>query len=1111
MTMPVQIYKPQNRIRVVTATSLFDGHDASINIMRRILQDTGAEVIHIGHNRSAGEIVDAAIEEDAQGIAVSSYQGGHMEFFKYIVDLLREKNAPEIRVFGGGGGVIIPTEIKELHEYGVARIYSPEDGASMGLQGMINDMMERMDFSTVEKRGADFSNLSIEDKYITANCITAVLEAKERNDSSLSSIMDMLSGKKGDRKIPVIGLTGTGGAGKSSLTDELILRFLRDFPDIHIAIISCDPSRRKTGGALLGDRIRMNSIETGRVYMRSLATRESQSELPASLPEAIDVVKAAGYDLVIAETAGIGQGDSRIIDLVDLSIYVMTAEFGAPSQLEKIDMLDYADIVVLNKFEKRGSEDALRDVRKQVQRNRKAWDTPPDKMPVYGTIASKFNDDGVTAFYHGLIDMLNSNAGCAFETAIPRSDIRASSSKTIIIPPERVRYLAEIADTVRNYHQTTQAQAEALRQLWHLEVSRDIIEHSSGDRDSQSCETASTSASSSSASVSSHNILDRLKDAIAEAQKSIDKETRETIDQWENLKSSYSGDELVYNVRDKEIRVPLHTKSLSHSKIPKVCIPGYSDPGELYKWMRKENVPGRFPYTAGVFPLKRTDEDPTRMFAGEGGPADTNKRFKMLSGSYPAKRLSTAFDSVTLYGCDPDIRPDIYGKIGNSGVSICTLDDVKVLYGGFDLCASNTSVSMTINGPAPIMLAMFMNTAISQQVERFKDEHGKEPREDELATIRQKALSSVRGTVQADILKEDQGQNTCIFSIEFALKMMGDIQQFFINNAIRNFYSVSISGYHIAEAGANPITQLALTLANGFTYVEYYLSRGMDIDSFAPSLSFFFSNGMDPEYTVIGRVARRIWAVAMKYLYKGNGQSQRLKYHIQTSGRSLHSREIQFNDIRTTLQALCAVYDNCNSLHTNAFDEAITTPSEESVRRALAIQLIINREWGLAKNENTLQGSFIVDELTDLVEEAVLVEFERITERGGVLGAMESGYQRSRIQEESMYYEHLKHSGQYPIIGVNTFEDPNADYEEMMSCLELSRSTEEQKNEQLRRLSNFNEKHETVSEKALRKLQETALQGGNMFEELMSTVQHCSLGSITQALYDVGGRYRRNM
>jgi methylmalonyl-CoA mutase len=1088
MSVPEEIYKPENAVRVVTATALFDGHDASINIMRRMLQDSGAEVIHIGHSRSAEEVVQAAIEEDAQGLAVSSYQGGHVEFFKYIVDLLKERNVPHIKVFGGGGGVIIPSEIKELEAYGVSRIYSPEDGAKIGLQGIINDQMQRMDFSTVNLNSIEYEKLNVEEKYITANTITAVQEAKVKNDDSLGPIMEKLAQIKGDASPPVIGITGTGGAGKSSLTDELILRILRDFTEVHVAIISCDPSRRKTGGALLGDRIRMNAIETGRVYMRSLATREAQSELPASLPEAIAVAKASGYDIIIAETAGIGQGDSRIIDLVDIAIYVMTAEFGAPSQLEKIDMLDYADLVVVNKFEKRGSEDAVQDVRKQVQRNRKAWTTPLDQMPVYGTIASRFNDDGVTAFYHGLLDLLSEKTGRAFVSSIPRTDVTCSSSKTIIIPPERTRYLAEIADIVRNYHKETEEQADALRRLWHLKEAEKSFDG---------------------ADVA--DVVSRLKGAIVGAEADIDPETQRILEEWYSVKETYAKDELSYQVRGKEIKLPLYTESLSHSKIPKVCVPGYKDPGEALKWMRKENVPGGYPYTAGVFPLKRVDEDPTRMFAGEGGPGDTNKRFKLLSSAYPAKRLSTAFDSVTLYGYDPAIRPDIYGKIGNSGVSICTLEDMKLLYDGFDLCAPNTSVSMTVNGPAPMMLAMFMNTAIAQQMDQFREKEGREPQGEEVEQIRQRAISSVRGTVQADILKEDQGQNTCIFSIEFALKMMGDIQQYFIDNAIRNFYSVSISGYHIAEAGANPITQLALTLSNGFTYVEYYLSRGMDINSFAPSLSFFFSNGMDPEYTVIGRVARRVWAVAMKYLYKGNEQSQKLKYHIQTSGRSLHSQDIQFNDIRTTLQGLCAVYDNCNSLHTNAFDEAITTPSSESVRRALAVQLIINREWGLAKNENTLQGSFIVDELTDLVEEAVLMEFERITERGGVLGAMESGYQRGKIQEESMYYELLKHSGEYPIVGVNTFIDPDANYEEMTACLELARSDDAQKDEQLRRLAAFKETHGEVAGEALAKLQQSALDGGNMFAELMNTVQHCSLGTITQALYDVGGKYRRNM
>ncbi|MBC2705647.1 MAG: methylmalonyl-CoA mutase family protein [Desulfobacula sp.] len=1091
MSMETQSYKPKHSVKIVTATSLFDGHDASINIMRRILQDSGAEVIHIGHNRSAKEVVDAAIEEDAQGIAVSSYQGGHVEYFKYMVDLLKEKGASHIKIFGGGGGVIIPSEMDDLHAYGVTRIYSPEDGAKIGLQGMINDMMRTMDFPSVDYENLDYENLNIDNKYVTANFISAVQEAKANDRDTFEKIISIISKIADKSDVPVIGLTGTGGAGKSSLTDELIIRILHDLKDVNIAIISCDPSRRKTGGALLGDRIRMNSIETGRVYMRSLATRRSQTELPEALLDAINVVKAAGYDIIIVETAGIGQGDSRVVDLVDMSIYVMTAEFGAPSQLEKIDMLDYADIVVVNKYEKKGSEDALRDVRKQVQRNRKAWNIDPKDLPVYGTIASKFNDDGITAFYHELLDLIAEKKNIKYESSIPRTGRKESSSKTIIIPGERTRYLAEIADTVRQYHKTTEEQAEAVRKRWHLIEASKAMEDMGLDQLPEA--------------------LEKFKGAVADAQSLIEEETDKSINEFNTCKEIYEKDELVYYVRGKEFRAPLYSESLSHSKIPKISLPQFKDPGEQYKWMRKENFAGNFPYAAGVFPLKRADEDPTRMFAGEGGPEDTNRRFKLLSGSYPAKRLSTAFDSATLYGFDPDTRPDIYGKIGTSGVSICTLDDVKVLYGGFDLCAPNTSVSMTINGPAPMMLAMFINTAIAQQMDKFKAENGHDPSEEEFTEIKQFALSNVRGTVQADILKEDQGQNTCIFSIEFALRMMGDIQQYFIDHQVRNFYSVSISGYHIAEAGANPITQLALTLANGFTYVEYYLSRGMDINSFAPSLSFFFSNGMDPEYTVIGRVARRIWAVAMKYKYKANEKSQKLKYHIQTSGRSLHCQDIQFNDIRTTLQGLCAIYDNCNSLHTNAFDEAITTPSAESVRRALAIQLIVNREWGLTQNENPLQGSFIVDELTDLVEEAVLIEFEKITERGGVLGAMETGYQRGKIQEESMYYEYLKHSGKHPIIGVNTFEDPDADYAEMANHLELSRATDEQKDAQLERLSKFKERNMDKSEEALEKLKQTALNDENMFERLMETAKVCSLGTITQALYEVGGKYRRNM
>ena len=1090
--MDVEVYNPKHPIRVVTATSLFDGHDASINIMRRILQDAGVEVIHLGHNRSVHEIVDAAIQEDVQGVAVSSYQGGHMEFFKYIVDLLKERNVSHIRVFGGGGGVIIPEEIKELESYGVTKIYSPEDGANMGLQGMIHHMIKQMDFSTVNKADFDFSALSPDNTCMVANLITAVEQAKANEDGHLALLRSKIQKKIGKRKIPVIGITGTGGAGKSSLTDEIILRILNDLKHIHLAVISSDPSRRKTGGALLGDRIRMNAIENNRVYMRSLATRRSQTEIPHALAEAIDVVKAAGFDLVIAETAGIGQGDSSIIDIVDVSIYVMTSEFGAATQLEKIDMLDFAHLIVVNKFEKQGGEDAVRDVCKQVQRNRKAWDKSPEEMPVFGTIASKFNDDGVTALYHGIIDALSERTGIMLDSGLSRPKEKTSTSKTIIIPPERTRYLAEIAATIRKYHQETKEQADAVRKVWHLK------------------ETA-TALSADRLIVDTPPVLNRLKMEIEKVENTLHAETTRLLDDWEDIQKTYTKDELTYRVRNREVIVPLYITSLAHTRIPKIVLPKYKDPGEIYTWLREENIPGRFPFTSGVFPLRRVDEDPTRMFAGEGDPARTNRRFKLLSADAEAKRLSTAFDSVTLYGCDPDIRPDIYGKVGTSGVSICTLDDVKVLYDGFNLCAPNTSVSMTINGPAPIILAMFLNTAVDQQVDSFRAREKREPSKREYNDIRSKALSDVRGTVQADILKEDQGQNTCIFSIEFALKMMGDIQKYFIDNNVRNFYSVSISGYHIAEAGANPLTQLALTLANGFTYVEYYLSRGMSIDSFAPNLSFFFSNGMDPEYTVIGRVARRIWSMAIKNKYGGSERSQMLKYHVQTSGRSLHSQDIQLNDIRTTLQALCAIYDNCNSLHTNAFDEAVTTPSNESVRRALAIQLIINREWGLAKNENLNQGSFVVEELTRLVEEAVLAEFDRIAERGGVLGAMETGYQRSKIQEESMYYENLKHTGELPIIGVNTFRDPDADLEQLSEYIELSRATESEKKSQLNRLAAFKKRNKKEADNALQRLQSVSLSGENIFEELMETVKVCTLGQITQALYDVGGKYRRNM
>ena len=1085
MSPSVELYKPSHPVRIVTATSLFDGHDAAINIMRRIIQDTGVEVIHLGHNRSVQEIVDAAIEEDVQGVAVSSYQGGHIEFFKYLVDLLRERGAPHVKVFGGGGGVIVPDEIKELERYGVAKIFSPEDGARLGLQGMINQLVQALDFPTVREDIA-LDGLTPENKRLLAGLISAAESAKVRENGHLARLRAQLRARVGSRRVPVIGITGTGGAGKSSLTDELIVRILHDLRDARVAVLSCDPSRRKTGGALLGDRIRMNAIGNPRVYMRSLATRGSATEVPEALRDAILAVQAAGYDLVITETAGIGQGDSSIVDLVDVSLYVMTSEYGAASQLEKIDMLDFADLAVVNKFEKRGSDDAVQHVRKQMQRNRKAFGQKPADMPVFGTIASKFNDDGVTALYHALMETVAVKTGVRFESRLPRPSGKTSSSKTIIIPPPRVRYLSEIADTVRGYHRETRRQMDALRRAWHLEEALKELGDDAGS-------------------------AERLRAAARRAAEALDADTRRGVEEWRELKATYAGDHLVYTVRDREVRLPLATESLSHTRIPKIVLPRFEDPAEIHRWMREENVPGRFPFTAGVFPLKRADEDPTRMFAGEGDPARTNRRFKMLSASSEAKRLSTAFDSVTLYGFDPDLRPDIYGKVGTSGVSICSLDDVKVLYGGFELCAPNTSVSMTINGPAPIMLAMFLNAAIDQQVDRFAAEHDRAPDAAELERLRASVLGNVRGTVQADILKEDQGQNTCIFSIDFALKMMGDIQEYFIGNHVRNFYSVSISGYHIAEAGANPITQLALTLANGFTYVEYYLSRGMPIDSFGPNLSFFFSNGMDPEYTVIGRVARRIWAIAMQRKYGGSVRAQQLKYHIQTSGRSLHSQDIQFNDIRTTLQALCAIYDNCNSLHTNAFDEAITTPSTESVRRALAIQLIINREWGLARNENMNQGSFIVEELTRLVEEAVLSEFDRITERGGVLGAMETGYQRSKIQEESLYYEALKHNGEMAIIGVNTFRDPHASEHLLTDTLELARATEEEKQSQLRRLAEFKLRHASESEPALQRLQEVVLGGGNIFAELMSTVRSCSLGQITEALYGVGGRYRRNM
>jgi methylmalonyl-CoA mutase len=1078
---PVEITKPKlykavNKVRFVTATSLFDGHDAAINIMRRIIQSTGAEVIHLGHNRSVDEVVTAAIQEDVQGIAISSYQGGHVEYFKYAIDLLRERGAGHIKVFGGGGGVISKDEIAELHAYGVERIYSPGDGQNLGLQGMINDMIERADFDPAAKEPVSLDDLGAPGWRRLARLITALEQGKAD-----SKILGALIGDV-RRPMPILGVTGTGGSGKSSLTDELIRRFRLDSDDFKIAILAIDPSKRKSGGALLGDRIRMNAINGANIYMRSIATRESDSEVPDFVPQAVEACRAAGFDLVIVETPGIGQGDAAIADLADLSLYVMTPEFGAASQLEKIDMLDFADLVAINKFDRKGAEDALRDVRKQVQRNREAFMQPPDTMPVFGTIASRFQDDGVTGLYLGLRGQLADKNYNLPPTRFGAVAGYTPSARTPVVPPSRQRYLAEISDTVRGYHKKSMEQVKVARELQQLRGTKQML---AGKGDAAA--------------------LDGL---IAERADKQDPTARKLIETWPEVKAAYSGDDYVVKVRDKEIRTKQVTISLSGSRIRKVALPRYEDHGELLRWLLAENVPGVFPYTAGVFPFKREGEDPTRMFAGEGDAFRTNARFKFLSKDSDAKRLSTAFDSVTLYGADPDERPDIYGKVGNSGVSIATLDDMKVLYSGFDLCAPATSVSMTINGPAPMLLAMFFNTAIDQQIEKFTAEKGRAPTAEEAAKIKEFALQTVRGTVQADILKEDQGQNTCIFSTEFALKMMGDIQEYFVENKVRNFYSVSISGYHIAEAGANPISQLAFTLSNGFTFVESYLARGMNVDDFAPNLSFFFSNGMDPEYTVIGRVARRIWAVAMRDKYGANDRSQKLKYHIQTSGRSLHAQEMDFNDIRTTLQALIAIYDNCNSLHTNAFDEAYTTPTENSVRRAMAIQMIINREWGLSKNENPNQGAFIIDELTDLVEEAVLMEFDRITERGGVLGAMETGYQRGKIQEESLFYEHKKHDGSLPIIGVNTFINPN---QESLAPPPLQRSSTDEKDNQIARLRDFKQRHRDEGQKVLERLRKAAIANENMFAVLMDAVRYCSLGTISDTLFEVGGQYRRNM
>ncbi len=1083
----VDPYKPRHHVRIVTATSLFDGHDVAINIMRRILQDSGVEIIHLGHNRSGSEIVEAAIQEDAHGIAVSSYQGGHVEFFGFIMDLLRERGADHIKVFGGGGGVIVPAEIRQIEGMGVTKIYSPEDGRRLGLQGMINHMIESLDYpletSSVADRATD---LSVANSLLTSRYITSIEEAKAHQNGHLTALMQPLM-KKISRNIPILGITGTGGAGKSSLVDELVTRFLHDFEDKHVAILSVDPSRRKSGGALLGDRIRMNSLRGDRVYMRSLATRDANTEVAESLAECLTVLRAANFDWIIVETAGIGQGDAAIVPHVDVTLYVMTAEYGSPSQLEKIDMLDFADFIAINKFDHKASEDALRDVRKQYQRNHRRFTEDLEAMPVYGTIAARFNDDGVTSLYQAIVRVLKERTGCGWYSNLPPVDLKIPSTKAIVIPSDRTRYLAEIADTVERYHDTSAKQASIVQTVWQLDAAIATL----GE------DQASTAKV--------------LQDKRAHFAEQLSPRTNEILERAPEIRRQYLQDEIVYTVRGKEIRTDVHRRSLAGTKIPRVALPRYENPGDMLRWVYKENLPGRFPFTGGVFPFKRSDEDPTRMFAGEGDPARTNKRFKYLSQNHEATRLSTAFDSVTLYGRDPDERPDIYGKIGTSGVSICTLDDMKTLFDGFDLCAPNTSVSMTINGPAPMILAMFLNTAIDQQIARITAEYGRPLSEEETSRFTTWALQAVRGTVQADILKEDQGQNTCIFAIDFALKMMGDVQQYFIERGIRNFYSVSISGYHIAEAGANPITQLAFTLANGFTYVEYYLSRGMDIDEFAPNLSFFFSNGMDPEYAVLNRVARRIWAVAMRDKYGANERSQKLKAHIQTSGRSLHTHEIQFNDIRTTLQALTAIYDNCNSLHTNSYDEAITTPSEESVRRALAIQLIINNEYGIAMNENPLQGSFIIEELTDLVEEAVLSEFRRIAERDGVLGAMETGYQRAKIQEESMFYEGKKVDGSLPIIGVNTFINRDEDHEEIASKLDLARATEDEKQSQLERLRAFQARHAQEAPDALKRLKEVALSGGNVFGELMHTTRCCSLGQITQTLFDVGGQYRRNM
>lgn len=1116
-------YKPTNKVRIVTAASLFDGHDAAINIMRRIIQATGCEVIHLGHDRSVEEVVNCAIEEDANAIAMTSYQGGHTEYLKFMYDLLKEKGAEHIQIFAGGGGTILPTEIEELHAYGITRIYHPDDGREMGLQGMINDLVQQADYPTgKEVKGCEADLTNVQN---IARLISAAENYPDEAKAELAKIKEMAAVSK----TPVLGVTGTGGAGKSSLVDELVRRFLIDFTDKRIAIVSVDPSKRKTGGALLGDRIRMNAIKNERVYMRSLATRQANLALSAHVNDALDILKAAQFDLIILETSGIGQSDTEIMEHSDASLYVMTPEYGAATQLEKIDMLDFADLIAINKFDKRGSLDALRDVKKQFQRNHQRFTEDVANMPVYGTIASQFNDPGANSLYKAIMDKVVEKTGADLPSSFEIT--QEMSEKIFVIPPNRTRYLAEISDNNRAYDKWSAEQKEVAQSLYGIQKSMEAVADTKvADKD---------------------RLLKGLQEAYEERLMDLDPKNKQLIESWDELKSAYKAPEYKFEVRGKALSIKTHSKSLSNSDIPKICLPKYEAWGDVLQWQLQENVPGKFPYTAGLFPFKREGEDPTRMFAGEGGPERTNKRFHYVSLGMPAKRLSTAFDSVTLYGNDPAVRPDIYGKIGNAGVSICCLDDAKKLYSGFDLSNPATSVSMTINGPAPMLLGYFMNAAIDQNCEKYIRENGLEKEaEKKIASIykgkerpqyqgtlpegndglglmilgvtgdqvlpsevyekiKAETLTKVRGTVQADILKEDQAQNTCIFSTEFALRMMGDVQSYFIDNGVRNFYSVSISGYHIAEAGANPISQLAFTLANGFTYVEYYLSRGMDINKFGPNLSFFFSNGVDPEYAVIGRVARRIWAKAMKLKYSANERAQMLKYHIQTSGRSLHAQEIDFNDIRTTLQALYAIYDNCNSLHTNAYDEAITTPTEESVRRAMAIQLIINKELGLTKNENPIQGAFIIEELTDLVEEAVLTEFDRITERGGVLGAMETMYQRSKIQEESLYYEMLKHTGEFPIIGVNTFLNKKGS--PTVIPAEVIRATTEEKEYQIAMLKNLQLNKAGLAEEQLQKLQEAAIQNQNIFAVLMEASKHCSLGQITSALFEVGGQYRRNM